>query len=249
MRILLSNDDGYQSEGIQALYHQLSAFADVHMIAPKDNNSAVSSALSLRKPMYVEEAHTGGNQWHVNGTPADCMHIALSTLLDYTPDLVVSGINDGANLGDDTVYSGTVGAATEGYLFGVPSIAFSLVEKGWAHLDAAAAFAAQFVQRIQPETDQPWLLNVNIPNLPANQLKSAVTTRLGRRHHAMPAIKQQAPDGRTMYWIGPAGDMRDNSEGTDFYAVEHGHPSITPLNVDRTEYSSLEHWKTIFPHD
>lgn len=245
MRILLSNDDGYLSEGIQILFDKLQAFADVEMIAPSKNNSAVSSALSLRKPMYIEDVVGKTKQRHINGTPADCMHIALSTLLDYRPDLVVSGINDGANLGDDTVYSGTVGAATEGYLFGIPSIAFSLVDKGWAHLDAAAIKAAELVQELEDQFDRAWLLNVNIPNLPLEQLKPAVTTRLGRRHHAMPAIKQDAPDGRTMYWIGPAGEIKDNSEGTDFFAVQQGHLSITPLNVDRTEYRSLEHWKSV----
>lgn len=244
MRILLSNDDGYQSDGIQALFEQLRTFADVQMIAPTANNSAVSSALTLRTPMYLEGVAGKPAQQHLNGTPADCMHIALSTLLDYRPDMVVSGINDGANLGDDTVYSGTVGAATEGYLFGIPSIAFSLVERGWAHLDAAAAKAAELVQKLGAQAERPWLLNVNIPNLPLHELKPAVATRLGRRHHAKPAIEQTAPDGRRMYWIGPSGTAQDNSDGTDFHAVQNGHISITPLTVDRTAYRSLEHWKS-----
>lgn len=245
MRILLSNDDGYQSDGIQALFERLSAFADVQMLAPSANNSAVSSALTLRKPMYLHSVAGQPQQQHMDGTPADCMHIALSTLLDYRPDLVVSGINDGANLGDDTVYSGTVGAATEGYLFGIPAVAFSLVDRGWAHLDAAATAAAELVQRLEAEIDRAWLLNVNIPNLPSEQLKAVLTTRLGRRHHAKPAIEQDAPDGRRMYWIGPSGGAQDNSEGTDFHAVQNGHISVTPLTVDRTQYRSLEHWKSV----
>jgi len=183
MKILLCNDDGYQAPGIVALAQALSAFAEVEVVAPEHNNSAKSNALTLNAPLYVHRAAPGVR--YVNGTPADCVHIALTGLLDYRPDLVVSGINNGANMGDDTIYSGTVGAAMEGYLFGVPGIAFSLTEKGWAHLDGAAALAAELVRTLQPAAEAhrramadappdaahpgPWLLNVNIPSCRARR--------------------------------------------------------------------------------
>ena len=186
MKILISNDDGYQAPGIVALYYALRTVADVEVVAPEQNNSAKSNALTLHSPMYVHQAANGFR--YVNGTPADCVHIALTGLLGYRPDLVVSGINNGANMGDDTIYSGTVGAAMEGYLFGIPAIAFSQTEKGWAHLEVAAQQARDLVLQLAPslqspqlhEQDHPWLLNVNIPNLPASELKGIKTTRLGR---------------------------------------------------------------------
>jgi 5'-nucleotidase len=171
------------------------------------------------------------------------MHIALTTpILDYRPDLIVSGINNGANMGDDTLYSGTVGAAMEGYLFGISAIAFSQVERGWEHLDTAAAQAAQIVQRFAA-TPGVWLLNVNIPNLPAAALKPAQITRLGRRHAAQPAVVQVNPHGETMYWIGPAGPAQDASAGTDFHAAAQGHISISPLNIDVTAHAQLQQWQ------
>ena len=187
MRILLSNDDGYQAAGIVALHQALRALpgAWVEVVAPEHNNSAQSNALTLRSPLSVHQAAEGVR--YVNGTPADCVHIALTGLLDYRPDLVVSGINNGANMGDDTIYSGTVGAAMEGYLFGIPAIAFSLVDKGWAHIDAAATRAAELVARLgahPPGGGKPWLLNVNIPNLPLAQIRPPKVCRLGRRHAA-----------------------------------------------------------------
>ncbi|RUP27077.1 MAG: 5'/3'-nucleotidase SurE, partial [Curvibacter sp.] len=164
MKILLSNDDGYQAPGIVALYEALKSIADVEVVAPEQNNSAKSNALTLHSPLYVHRAANGFR--YVNGTPADCVHIALTGLLGYRPDLVVSGINNGANMGDDTIYSGTVGAAMEGYLFGIPALAFSQVEKGWSELDAAARKAREIVEQIQAQSmigHQPWLLNVNLP--------------------------------------------------------------------------------------
>ena len=235
MRILLCNDDGHLAPGLMALYRAISALPDVQVdvIAPEHNNSAKSNALSLRVPLYVYQAAASGFRY-INGTPADCVHIALTGLLDYRPDLVVSGINDGANMGDDTIYSGTVGAAMEGYLFGVPAIAFSQVKKGWAHIDDAARRAAQIVQRIgshRLESGKPWLLNVNIPNLPYEQIKPPLVCRLGRRHAAERVITMQAPHGDTMYWIAGAGAAADASEGTDFHATDRGHVSITPLQL------------------
>ena len=185
MKILISNDDGYQAPGIVALFEALKDVADVEVVAPELNNSAKSNALTLHSPLYVTRAANGFR--YVNGTPADCVHIALTGLLGYRPDLVVSGINNGANMGDDTIYSGTVGAAMEGYLFGVPAIAFSQVSKGWKHIDAAAAKARELVLQMGRQSlvgASPWLLNVNIPNLPLEQIKPLKVCRLGRRHSA-----------------------------------------------------------------
>ena len=243
MKILICNDDGYQAPGIVALHAALSTIADVEVIAPEHNNSAKSNALTLHSPLYVHAAPNGFR--YVNGTPADCMHIALTGLLDYRPDLIVSGINNGANMGDDTIYTGTVGAAMEGYLFGIPAIAFSQVEKGWGELEAAAETArnliANMMRNVLIGTD-PWLLNVNIPNLPLHALKSPRICRLGRRHAAEKVITQTSPRGDTMYWIGAAGVAKDDADGTDFHATYQGHVSITPLKADLTDFNHLQYW-------
>ena len=244
MKILLSNDDGYQAPGIVALYEAIKDLGQVEVVAPEHNNSAKSNALTLNAPLYVHEAANGFR--YVNGTPADCVHIALTGLLGYVPDLVVSGINNGANMGDDTIYSGTVGAAMEGYLFGIPALAFSQVEKGWQHLDAAAEQARALVQRLTRLAEHhgaPWLLNVNIPNRPAAEIKPLRVTRLGRRHAAERVITQVNPRGETMYWIGSAGAAKDDSDGTDFHATFEGHVSLTPLHVDLTAHAALPLWQ------
>jgi 5'-nucleotidase len=244
MNILISNDDGYQAPGIVALYEALKDLGRVEVVAPEQNNSAKSNALTLHSPLYVHQAANGFR--YVNGTPADCVHIALTGLLDYRPDLVVAGINNGANMGDDTLYSGTVGAAMEGYLMGIPAIAFSQTERGWQHLDAAAARARSLVQSLMAQqritTARPWLLNVNIPCLPAEQLKPLKVCRLGRRHAAERVITQTSPRGETMYWIGSAGPAKDDADGTDFHATLQGHVALTPLQVDLTEHDSLAAW-------
>jgi len=243
MKILLSNDDGYQAPGIVALYEAIKDLGDVEVVAPEHNNSAKSNALTLHSPLYVHEAANGFR--YVNGTPADCVHIALTGLLGYRPDLVVSGINNGANMGDDTIYSGTVGAAMEGYLFGISAIAFSQTQKGWAHLDAAARKVRELVQQVlvqETHAGNPWLLNVNIPNLPYDDLKPFKVCRLGRRHAAERVISQTSPHGETMYWIGAAGAVKDDADGTDFHATAQGHVSITPLKVDLTDHDALPHW-------
>ncbi len=242
MKILISNDDGYQAEGIVALYEALKDVAQVEVIAPEHNNSAKSNALTLHSPLYVHRSHNGFR--YVNGTPADCVHIALTGLLGYRPDLIVSGINNGANMGDDTIYSGTVGAAMEGYLFGIPAIAFSQVEKGWAHLADAAQVARELVLKFaQEKSSAPWLLNVNIPNLPKDMLKSPQMCRLGRRHAAEAVQTQVSPRGETMYWIGAAGAVADSGPGTDFEASAAGHITITPLQVDLTDHARLDAWR------
>ncbi|MRD45979.1 5'/3'-nucleotidase SurE [Caenimonas koreensis DSM 17982] len=243
MKILLSNDDGYQAPGLAALYEAIHDLGDVQVIAPEHNNSAKSNALSLHTPLYVHKSHLGFH--YVNGTPADCVHVALTGYLGYKPDLVVSGINNGANMGDDTIYSGTVGAAMEGYLFGVPAIAFSQTQKGWAHIDSAARKARDLVRLVIEKhlaDQQVWLLNVNIPNLPYDELKPFKVCRLGRRHAAEKVIPQSSPHGETMYWIGNAGAAKDGAEGTDFHATAQGHVSITPLQVDLTDHTALAAW-------
>ncbi len=244
MKILISNDDGFQAPGIVALHAALKDIADVEVVAPEHNNSAKSNALTLAAPLYVREAHNGFR--YITGTPADCVHIALKGLLDYTPDLVVSGINNGANMGDDTIYSGTVGAAMEAYLFGIPAIAFSQTEKGWAHIDAAAQIARLLVQRIERERmleGGAFLLNVNIPNKPLHELKPLKVCRLGRRHAAEKVIMQESPRGETMYWIAGAGSAKDSSEGTDFHATAAGHVALTPLQIDLTDHAELGAWR------
>ena len=247
MKILISNDDGYQAPGIVALYEALRVLpgVSVEVVAPEHNNSAKSNALTLHSPLSIHTAPNGFR--YVNGTPADCVHIALTGLLGYRPDLVVSGINNGANMGDDTIYSGTVGAAMEGYLFGVPAIAFSQTEKGWLHLDAAAEKAAQLVTHLMPslvsgQPVAPWLLNVNIPNRPVDELRGFKVARLGRRHSAEQVIVQTSPRGDTMYWIGNAGAAKDDVEGTDFHGTSAGHVTITPLQVDLTDHERLPYW-------
>ncbi len=246
MKILISNDDGYQAPGIVALHQALQGVAgvEVEVVAPEHNNSAKSNALTLNQPLYV---HPGANGFrYVNGTPADCVHIALTGVLGYRPDLVVSGINNGANMGDDTIYSGTVGAAMEGYLFGIPAIAFSQVDKGWAHLESAARVARDLVLQALSkgwlERPHPFLLNVNIPNRPYKDIGPVEVCRLGRRHAAESVIAQTSPRGETMYWIGGAGAAKDGADGTDFHATAMGRVSVTPLQVDLTHHAALGDW-------
>lgn len=239
MRILLANDDGYLAPGLAALYEGLRARWDVTVIAPEQNASAASNALTLNRPLSVYTASNGFR--YVNGTPSDCVHIALTGLLDFRPDLVVSGVNNGANLGDDTIYSGTVAAATEGYLFGIPALAVSLVNKGWAHLETAVAVAVDVVAKLQadlPRTAQ--LLNLNVPNLPLSELGGVRVTRLGKRHPSQPVVVQQNPYGDTIYWIGGAGAALDKQQGTDFDAIASGYASLTPLQLDLTHHADLQ---------
>lgn len=243
MKILLSNDDGYQAPGIVALHEALKMLGEVEVVAPERNNSAKSNALTLHSPLSVHQAGEGVR--YVNGTPADCVHIALTSLLGYRPDVIVSGINNGANMGDDTIYSGTVGAAMEGYLFGIPAIAFSQIDKGWKHIDDAARKARDIVAQVMNshrESAPPWLLNVNIPNRPFEQILPVKVCRLGRRHSAEKGITQVSPHGETMYWIGGAGAAKDDADGTDFHATALGHVSMTPLKVDLTDHDRLRYW-------
>jgi 5'-nucleotidase len=242
MRILVANDDGYLAPGLQALARVCSEFGTIDVVAPEQNASGTSNALTLTRPLSV---HTAANGFrYVNGTPSDCVHVAMTGLLDQRPDLVVSGINNGANMGDDTVYSGTVAAAMEGYLFGVPAVAFSLSEKGWGHLDAAEAAMRRVLREVLSASwaREHWLLNVNIPSRPDAAEAPIEVTRLGKRHASEPVIRQMSPRDEPIYWIGAAGDAREAGEGTDFHAVAQGRISITPLQVDLTDHARLGTW-------
>lgn len=246
MRILVANDDGYLAPGLEALVKACQGLGEIDVIAPEQNASGTSNSLTLHRPLSVYTAVNGYR--YVNGTPSDCVHVALTGLLDQRPDLVVSGINNGANMGDDTLYSGTVAAAMEGFLFGIPSVAFSLTEKGWQHLDDAAQVARslieQLVHEIAASPDQaPWLLNVNVPPRPVDQLRGRKLTRLGRRHASEPVIRERNPRGEPIYWIGSAGDAREAGEGTDFHAVAEGFVSITPLQIDLSDHAALPAWR------
>lgn len=238
MKILVSNDDGYLAPGVIALAEALSSVGEVTVVSPDSNRSGSSNSLTLSRPLSVYRAQNGF--YFIDGTPSDCVHIALTGILTSKPDLIVSGINQGQNMGDDTIYSGTVAAATEGYLFGIPAIAFSQVEYGWAHLDAAARVAREVVLRYYDSLQKPYLLNVNIPNLPYEQLRGAVPTRLGKRHVSEPVIRTQDPYGREIFWIGRMGKAKDAGEGTDFHATSNGQVSITPLQVDLTHVAQLQ---------
>lgn len=244
MKILISNDDGYLAPGLNALAEALVNIAEIVVVAPDSNRSGSSNSLTLDRPLSVYRAANGF--YFVNGTPSDCVHIALTGILSFRPDLIVSGINQGQNMGDDTLYSGTVAAATEGYLFGIPSIAFSQVQHGWVHLDAAARAAREIIQRGFGNLQAPYLLNINIPNLPYDQLKPMVPTRLGKRHVSEAVIRATDPHGREIFWIGPAGKAKDAGEGTDFHATAQGHISVTPLQVDLTHNTQLAALKKDF---
>lgn len=238
MRILVSNDDGYLAPGIAALADAMRPLGEVIVVAPEQNSSGASNSLTLNRPLTVSQA--AGGTTVINGTPSDCVHVALTGLLEQRPDLIVSGINNGQNMGDDTIYSGTVAAAMEGFLFGVPAIAFSLVDKGYAHLDSAARVAHDIVSRyLRHPITAPFLLNVNIPNLPYAEIRGVQCTRLGKRHPSEPVVKMMNPRGEPIYWIGPAGSARVGGPGTDFHATSSGHVSVTPLQIDLTHREQL----------
>lgn len=238
MRILLSNDDGYLAPGLAQLATSLGDLGEIAVVAPERNRSGASNSLTLDLPLHLKRAENG--YLYVSGTPTDCVHLAVTGVLDHQPDMVVSGINLGANMGDDTIYSGTVAAATEGYLLGVPSIAISLASFEGKHFATAGRVARELVQRfsVMPFSE-PVLLNVNVPDIPYESLRGVQITRLGRRHKAEPAVKSVSPRGETLYWIGAAGPAADAGDGTDFYAVEHGWVSVTPLQIDLTHAAQL----------
>ena len=239
MHILLCNDDGYFAPGLACLAHTLSTIATVVVVAPERDRSGASNSLTLDRPLNLRRS--AGGFYYVNGTPTDCVHLAVTGMFDTQPDMVISGINAGANMGDDTIYSGTVAAATEGFLLGIPAIAVSLAGKGFAHYTTAAQVVVDLVRQFEKRTHtHPWLLNVNVPDVSYEQLQGTEVTRLGKRHKAEPVIKSSNPAGEPIYWVGAAGKEQDAGEGTDFYAVAQGRVSITPLQMDLTQYAQLD---------
>jgi 5'-nucleotidase len=239
MKILVSNDDGYLATGIKVLTDALAEVADVVVMAPDRNRSAASNSLTVQMPLRVQKV--AENRYSVDGTPSDCVHLALAGFLDYEPDLVVSGINHGANLGDDVIYSGTVAAAMEGRFLGLPAIAVSLAGHGrLQHFDTAARVVTELVQKLARASFSSNLtLNVNVPDRPYEELTGIVAARLGFRHKSEPVVREKDPHGRTIYWVGPAGGGADSGEGTDFHAIEQGAVAVTPLKVDLTRHDSL----------
>jgi len=244
MRILLSNDDGYFAPGLAALAEALAGLAEIVVVAPEQNRSGASNSLTLDRPLLLRKAASGF--YFVNGTPTDCVHLAVTGMLDKLPDIIVSGINLGANMGDDTIYSGTVAAATEGYLLGIPSMAISLSSFEGKNFLAAGRVARELVERfIRNPVKEPVLLNVNVPDIPHDQIKGMEVTRLGRRHKAEAVVKMISPRNETVYWVGAAGAAADAGPGTDFAAVDRGCVSITPLQIDLTntaQLPSIRHW-------
>ena len=238
MRILVSNDDGYQAPGLLRLVAALRELAEITVVAPDRDRSGASNSLSLKNPLYVTQHDNGF--YSVEGTPTDCVHVAITGLLDHEPDMVVSGINSGANLGDDVIYSGTVAAAMEGRFLGLPAIAISQNSFRPQHFDTAARVAVWLVQRLRHRPlPSDTILNVNVPDLPWEQLAGFQATRLGHRHKSEPVIKSVDPRGRPIYWVGPSGPEQDAGPGTDFHAVRAGQVSITPLQVDLTRHGAI----------
>ena len=239
VKILISNDDGYRAEGLVCLARHLRAFGDVVVVAPERNRSGASNSLTLDSPLRVTRAED--DVYFVNGTPTDCVHLAVTGLLEDEPDMVVSGINDGANLGDDVLYSGTVAAATEGRFLGLPAVAVSLVTRGNGNYETAARVAARIIKRLIDEPlPRDTILNINVPDLAYEKLGPMLATRLGNRHRAEPVVRARDPRGRDIYWVGAAGPEADAGPGTDFHAVANGAVSVTPLQVDLTRHRVID---------
>ncbi len=236
MKFLLSNDDGYQAPGINELAHTLSTIGEVVIVAPEENKSASSSSLTLKNPLTITEYKE--NIYFINGTPTDCVHIALSGFLKFKPDMVISGINDGPNMGDDTIYSGTVAAAMEGYLLDIPSLAISMSQYDPKHYSTAGQVVLDLIPKIK-NLQQSILLNINVPDIPYNELKGTEITRLGKRHKAEPIIHHPNQNDKLMYWVGAAGEPNDGGPGTDFFAIKNEKVSISPIISDLTNFNKL----------
>ncbi len=244
MHILLSNDDGYEAPGIHSLARELAREAKITVVAPERDRSGASNSLTLDLPIRARTMENGFIR--VDGTPTDCVHLAITGLLDQEPDMVIAGINAGGNLGDDVLYSGTVAAAMEGRFLGYPAMAVSLVGPNLEHYDTAARIALNLVERLRTGSFPPdIILNVNVPDLPIDKIKGIQSTRLGHRHKAEPIIKDQDPRGRDIYWVGPPGMEQDAGPGTDFHAINSHYVSVTPLQVDLTRHTVLEQLSTL----
>ncbi len=238
MHILLSNDDGYSAPGLIALANALKKHANITVVAPERNRSGASNSLTLDRPLHA--TYTSDGFIKVDGTPTDCVHLAITGLLEREPDMVFAGINHGANLGDDVIYSGTVAAATEGRFLGLPAVAISLTGVNPVHFDSAAQIAVQLFQNIRRHPlPADTILNVNVPDLPLDRIKGFRAARLGQRHKAEPVVRDCDPRGREIFWVGAAGPEQDAGPDTDFYAVREGYVSVTPLQIDLTRYDSL----------
>lgn len=239
MHILITNDDGYLAPGIKLLAQELAQVARISVVAPDRNKSGASNSLTLMRPLRVERSRDGF--YYVDGTPTDCVHLALSGLLDPVPDMVVSGINAGPNLGDDVLYSGTVAGAMEGRYLGLPAIAVSLAGKPATHYLTAAQITRRIIERLSANPlPADTLLNINVPDLPPEEMPTVQATRLGFRHKSESMVKQSDPHGRPVYWVGPPGEAQDAGPGTDFHAVEHGIVSVTPMQIDLTRHPGIE---------
>jgi 5'-nucleotidase len=239
MQILLSNDDGVFARGINILAEALQEIADIYIVAPDRNRSGASNSLTLNAPLHIRKI--ADKIVSIEGTPTDCVHLAITGLLETIPDMVISGINEGANLGDDTLYSGTVAAAIEGRFLGLPAIAISLVGANCQHYETAAKVAKRLViHSITDKLPAYTILNVNVPDVPFDELRGWEVTRLGRRHKSEPTIATQDPRGNPVYWVGPPGPEEDAGPGTDFYAVHHQKVSVTPLQIDLTHYAAFD---------
>lgn len=239
VHILLSNDDGVHAKGLQALSSSLQEMAEVTVVAPDRNRSGASNSLTLDAPLRVRRESKG--VYSVNGTPTDCVHVAITGFLDADPDMVISGVNHGANLGDDVLYSGTVAAAMEGRFLGLPAVAISLVSSRSHNMPAAGRVARDLVQRlVNSPLPRDTILNINVPDLPYEQLAGFRATRLGNRHRAEPVVKSTDPRGSTIYWVGPAGPEQDSGPGTDFHAIAEGYVSVTPLKIDLTAHRETD---------
>jgi 5'-nucleotidase len=238
VRILVSNDDGYLARGLRTLAEQLNDLAEITIVAPERNQSGASNSLTLESPLRVERPQPG--LYFINGTPSDCVHVAVTGLLEQEPDMVVSGINHGANLGDDVLYSGTVAAAMEGRFLGLPAIAVSLVLEGGQHFTTAAVVARRLIEHmIEHPLPADTIFNVNVPDLPLDEIRGYEVTRLGFRHKSEPVIKALDPKNRPIYWIGPSGAGQDAGPGTDFFAIANGRVSVSPLKIDLTDHKAL----------
>lgn len=244
MRILLSNDDGYLAPGLQALYEALKDTRELTVVAPERDHSGASNSLTLQRPLSVRTSAEGFQ--YIDGTPTDCVHLAITGLMEKEPDMVIAGINNGANLGDDVIYSGTVAAATEGRFLGFPAMAVSMTSHEPQFYDTAARVIVDLLDRLnQHLLPADSILNINIPDIPYEDLQGLQATRLGKRHKSEPVIRQQSPHGREIFWVGPAGQEQDAGPGTDFHAIKNHYVSITPLEIDLTRYAAIEtvaHW-------
>ncbi len=239
MRILLSNDDGYLAPGLACLANSLQSIADIDVVAPERDRSGASNSLTLNQPLRLHKADNGFH--YVDGTPTDCVHLAITGLLEKEPDMVISGINCGANLGDDVLYSGTVAAAMEGRFLGLPAIAVSLIGQEGKYYETAAEVVLRLLEQLEADPlPADTILNLNVPDVPYDELSGFEATRLGHRHKSEPVIEDVDPHGQKIYWVGPPGAEADAGSGTDFHAIKRNFVSITPLHVDLTRYTAIE---------